>query len=84
MLKCVEKWGPLELVEQGSEMSSENGVHNNLDSGIAIRLLITAAIANLVFKSGIVWFAGGWKLILRVGALFLIPIACGVILICFW
>lgn len=74
------------MVEHGSEVSANasNGSQNNLGSGIAIRLLLTAAIANLLFKSGIVGFVGGWKLLVRVGGLFLIPIICGVLLICFW
>lgn len=74
------------MVEHGSEVvaSANNGVSEKLDAGVAIRLLLTASIANLVFKSGIVGFVGGRKLLLRVGGLFLLPIACGVLLIWFW
>ena len=62
------------MVEGGSELGSDVGW----------RLLITAAISNLLFKSGIVAVVGGRKLFLRVFTLFLLPIACGALLLLFW
>jgi uncharacterized membrane protein (DUF4010 family) len=62
------------MVETGGTLSSQVGW----------RLLITAAISNLVFKSGIVAVVGGKKLFLRVIGLFMLPIACGAAVLMFW
>ena len=63
------------MVEQSTE---------KLGSNVAWRLLVTALISNLLFKSGIVAVVGGRRLFLRVFTLFLIPIACGGLLLGFW
>ncbi len=63
------------LVEQSS---------SDLSSDIGWRLLITASISNLLFKSGIVAVIGGRRLFYRVFGLFLLPITCGGLLLAFW
>ncbi len=56
----------------------------SLSPHIGWRLLLTAAISNLVFKSGIIAIVGGRQLFTRVALLFLIPISCGGLLLWFW
>lgn len=72
------------MVEQGSQFVDGQANANQFGSGIGARLLLTAAIANLIFKAGVVAFVGGWRLFVRVAGLFLIPIATGALLIWFW
>ncbi len=55
-----------------------------LDASTGWRLIVTASISNLVFKSGIVALVGGIRLFYAVFALFLIPIICGCALIVYW
>jgi uncharacterized membrane protein (DUF4010 family) len=50
----------------------------------AWRLLIVAALANLIFKTGIVALLGHRRLMLRVLLMFAIPIAGGALLLAFW
>ena len=57
---------------------------DGLESTLGWRLLVTAAISNLVFKSGIVAVMGGKRLFVRVGLLFSIPIGCGILLLLFF
>jgi len=45
------------------------------------RLIVVAAIANLVFKSGIAGVLGGWRLLWRIALLFSFPLAGGVALL---
>lgn len=42
------------------------------------RMIVTAALANLVSKAGLAGLLGGWRLLARVLPLFLIPLAGGV------
>jgi uncharacterized membrane protein (DUF4010 family) len=57
---------------------------SELTSDVGWRLLVTAAIANLLFKSAIVAFVGGRKLFFRVAALFSLPMLIGVLLLALW
>ena len=57
---------------------------SDLSSDIGWRLLVTASISNLFFKSLMVAIIGGKKLFIRVFALFLIPIISGSLLLVFW
>ena len=61
-----------------------DGSESSIDPRTGCRLLITAAVSNLLFKSWIVAAVGGWRLFLRVGMLFSIPVVCGVILFWLW
>ena len=45
------------------------------------RLIVVAAMANMVFKAGIAGVLGGWRLLVRIALLFAIPIAGGVVLL---
>lgn len=74
-----------QMVEVQSTSSNESiEIGSSIDPRTGWKLLVTAAISNLVFKAGIVAAVGGWRLFLRVGSLFAIPILCGAILIWFW
>ena len=57
---------------------------SELTSDVGWRLLVTASLSNLLFKSGIVAVVGGRKLFFRVVALFLLPMLCGVLLLALW
>jgi uncharacterized membrane protein (DUF4010 family) len=50
----------------------------------AWRLILTAALANLVFKAGLAGLLGSGRLLWQVAALFLPPFIVGVLLILFW
>jgi uncharacterized membrane protein (DUF4010 family) len=47
------------------------------------RIIVVAAMANLVSKSAIAGLLGGWRLMLRIAILFAIPAIGGVVLLCF-
>lgn len=66
------------MVEQASSGTE------SLSPILGWRLLLTAAISNLVFKSFIVAAVGGRRLFSRVALFFSIPIGCGALLLCFW
>jgi uncharacterized membrane protein (DUF4010 family) len=53
-------------------------------SGVAWRLVIVAALSNLVFKAGAVAFLGSRALLARISVLFGISMAAGVALILLW
>ncbi len=55
-----------------------------LSSGTGWRLIVTASISNLVFKSGMVAAIGGYRLFMRVFGLMLLPIICGGLLLLYW
>lgn len=59
-------------------------VSNPLSPETGWRLLVTASISNLLFKSAIVATIGGPKIFRRVLTLFLIPVTCGLLLIFLW
>lgn len=63
-----------------SDMSSRNEV----ETGIAWRLIMTAALANLVFKIGVAAFLGGRELLKRLGILFGIAFAIGLGVMLLW
>ena len=48
------------------------------------RLIVVAALANVVFKLGIAGVLGGWRFLARLAVLFSIPLAGGVALLLFW
>ena len=53
-------------------------------AGTAMRSILIAAIANLVFKAGLCWVLGGRRLWWRVAAAFSVQAAAGLGLILFW
>lgn len=55
-----------------------------LEPGTAWRAIVLASIANMVFKTGVVWSLGGLRLALRVAAWFGVLVAVGVGLMVFW
>jgi len=48
------------------------------------RVVALAAIANLLFKGGMAWVLGGWRLGWRVGGAFLITAVVGLSAVVFW
>ena len=48
------------------------------------RLIVAAALANMVFKAGIVGTLGGRRLLGRIAVLFCVPAAGGILLIALW
>jgi len=48
------------------------------------RLIVTAGMANLAFKSGVAGTLGGWRLLVRIAILFAIPAIGGAALLLFW
>jgi len=55
-----------------------------LDGGVGWRLILTAAISNLVFKAILVSVLGQTKLLRRVVAIFSVPVVVSLLLIWFW
>ncbi|MCE5268573.1 MAG: MgtC/SapB family protein [Planctomycetaceae bacterium] len=56
----------------------------SLASCAAWRMLVVAAMANLVSKAGIAGLLGGWGLLGRIVLLFTIPLVGGLALLAFW
>jgi uncharacterized membrane protein (DUF4010 family) len=48
------------------------------------RLIVAAALANLVFKATLVGFLAGRRLLLRIALLFSVPMAGGLVMIFLW
>jgi len=60
------------------------GARGALPVGVVWRSIVIAILANLVFKSAIVWVLGGPALGRRVGALLAVKIALGLALLVWW
>jgi uncharacterized membrane protein (DUF4010 family) len=63
---------------------SEMAARKQLAPGAAWRLIMVAALSNLVFKAAAVAFLGGRALLWRIGILFALSFAVGVAIISFW
>lgn len=63
-----------------SQMTGNAQIH----TGTGWRLILTAALANLVFKAGTVAFLGTRELFLRIAVLFSLAMVLGLALIFFW
>jgi uncharacterized membrane protein (DUF4010 family) len=57
---------------------------NRLDAHVGWRLVLVAALSNLVFKAGVVAVLGERKLLTRIVMLFIIALAAGVVILKFW
>lgn len=56
----------------------------SLDLTTGWRVILIAALANLVFKAGIVAFAGGKAILLRIAPVFGLALAAGLAILFFW
>ncbi len=57
------------------------GPGNGIDVTLGWRLIVTASLANLVFKAGIILFMGDPALLRRIVALYALPVGVGVLLL---
>jgi uncharacterized membrane protein (DUF4010 family) len=64
--------------------SSRLAASGGISAGTAWRAIVVAAIANLVFKAGLVAALGGSMLFKRVAILFAIEIVAGGVLLLVW
>jgi len=66
-------------------LSTSRLVHEgSLTADQGWRIVVMAVIANLVFKGGMAWVLGGWRLGWRVGGAFLLTAVVGLCTIWFW
>lgn len=64
--------------------SSQLVAAGRLDGGQGWRIIVTATLANLVFKASMIAALGQRRLLLRVAAVYGIVVAAGLILLLFW